>query len=308
MRHEAERHLWQRWPGRNFFLCDGRTMTGPTLTGFYFTFGLCLLTITLFNVYSAPFLWDEVSPSIPIICGYFTLMALVFLLRTTFSDPGIIPRAGTQEADLVLPLTSEEKRPRIREVKINGQTQLLKFCETCCIYRPPRASHCRICNNCVEGFDHHCPWVSNCVGKRNYRFFIMFVFHFIMSTMALFLCTLVHLIRSTRASGGTVFDTIKEAPGTIVVLIICFLAFLTVIGLPCFHSHLISEGITTNEFIKRSYVVGRSPFTRGSFSANLAALLCGPRPSSILRLRKPVFDDHYIELEPESDYSDDGVA
>lgn len=195
-------------------------------------------------------------------------MALVFLLRTTFSDPGtmcplkpcvaeptnirllvagIIPRAGTQEADLVLPLTSEEKRPRIREVKINGQTQLLKFCETCCIYRPPRASHCRICNNCVEGFDHHCPWVSNCVGKRNYRFFIMFVFHFIMSTMALFLCTLVHLIRSTRASGGTVFDTIKEAPGTIVVLIICFLAFLTVIGLPCFHSHLISEGITTNE-------------------------------------------------------------
>lgn len=45
-------------------------MTGPTLTGFYFTFGLCLLTITLFNVYSAPFLWDEVSPSIPIICGY----------------------------------------------------------------------------------------------------------------------------------------------------------------------------------------------------------------------------------------------
>ena len=43
------------------------------------------------------------------------------------------------------------------------------------VFRPPRCSHCHICNYCMEKFDHHCPWLGTCVAKKNYFNFILYV-------------------------------------------------------------------------------------------------------------------------------------
>lgn len=51
-----------------------------------------------------------------------------------------------------------------------------RYCVTCNIWRPPRASHCAVCGHCMARFDHHCPVVGTCVAQRNFRWFVCLLF------------------------------------------------------------------------------------------------------------------------------------
>jgi len=45
----------------------------------------------------------------------------------------------------------------------------------CASARRKRTRHCRLCNKCVDGFDHHCVWLNTCVGTYNYHAWLGFV-------------------------------------------------------------------------------------------------------------------------------------
>lgn len=105
---------------------------------------------------------------------------------TSSSNPGIIPRnsqppdsesmsSSFRSSDWVNSATPDLKLPRTKDVLVNGHTVRVKYCDTCLLYRPPRASHCSICNNCVQRFDHHCPWVGQCIGVVRFSILEMFL-------------------------------------------------------------------------------------------------------------------------------------
>lgn len=66
-------------------------------------------------------------------------------------------------------------------------------CKKCNKPKPPRTHHCSICKRCVLKMDHHCPWLNNCVGFRNYRYFICFLLWLSIATFYI-LCLLTPLV------------------------------------------------------------------------------------------------------------------
>lgn len=68
-------------------------------------------------------------------------------------------------------------RERIRKHQVVATKIVidLRYCTVCNIEQPLRAKHCRSCNKCVSTYDHHCPWLGNCIGERNRKYFYLFL-------------------------------------------------------------------------------------------------------------------------------------
>ncbi|KAG0005783.1 palmitoyltransferase akr1 [Entomortierella chlamydospora] len=75
----------------------------------------------------------------------------------------------------------ESQREVVVQMADRGLLDVRHFCVACVSQRPMRSKHCRFCNRCVAKFDHHCPWIYNCIGAKNHRAFIVFLALFLIS-------------------------------------------------------------------------------------------------------------------------------
>ncbi|KAI9343417.1 DHHC palmitoyltransferase-domain-containing protein [Zopfochytrium polystomum] len=74
-----------------------------------------------------------------------------------------------------------------------------RFCHKCSRFKPDRSHHCSTCRTCVLKMDHHCPWINNCVGHRNYKFFYLFLLYTLLYCLFIFFTMLRQFLQAMSA-------------------------------------------------------------------------------------------------------------
>jgi len=120
----------------------------------------------------------------------------------------------------------------------------LKFCHTCQVIRPPRSFHCRVCKSCIENLDHHCFWLSKCIGKHNYNHFIVFISTLLIGTIYFYILCI------TRFFSSNISHKIKEFSPDLYYPIITWPILIFLIPLSILHIRLNLRDQTTIEYLK----------------------------------------------------------
>merc|ERR1719478_1090486 len=133
----------------------------------------------------------------------------------------------------------------LQEAKRSGDR---RHCKWCAKYKPDRCHHCRVCRQCILKMDHHCPWINNCVGFGNHKFFFLLLIYSSIATNMIVWTMLDSVQRSldtAEISFWRMFMLIfgETLAGFLALIVTAFLIF---------HIWLMLRAMSTIEFCEKS--------------------------------------------------------
>ena len=231
--------------GFNKVICNSKIIVGDKFYAMFFTFFIFtvpyLLSIIFFFKTGPLKLYQNIIYII--ILSLLYIVHVYSMIKGGCIDPGILPR---QNKDLYY----ETNRTNMK-YRILGHIQRINYCYSCYLFRPPRTSHCAICDNCVERFDHHCLWLGTCIGKRNYKYFYSLLAS--LNINAIF--QIIYCICALNLEVKKIKD--KENKGYSFIIVIGCIILYNLLFLAIFigklfilHTYLVFKGMTFYEYTK----------------------------------------------------------
>ena len=289
--------------GNNRLWCKYSNITGYKF--YHMIFALLLFSVPYFLMLAILIKTkDHIPILLPIIIT--TILYIIEVISTIIggcTDPGIIPR---QIQDYYY----NTNKPVLKYV-INGHIFNLNYCYSCSLFRPPRTSHCSLCDNCVERFDHHCLWLGTCIGKRNYRYFYLLTSVLnIFALFQIFYC-LYFIIKQSKK-----FDKKEDYNeyvlwGFVAVAFYDLLFIIFFIGKLFFlHTWLVFKSTTFYENVKKKFrkIPGINPFQKCVFYTWKRILFYLPPKSALLSFLQQKINEinkkklKYIDNDRYKDY------
>ena len=157
---------------------------------------------------------ENLKRSIPF--GVSAMLVLITYLKTVWTCPGVVV------------------------VESSSSNQQSSYCHECQRVKPPSYHHCKVCNTCIRNMDHHCPWVGNCVGEHNRKYFVQFLMWTLIATGQIIADGGVEMLLKALHRGGLMA----------IARIGAVSVFLAVFLLACVQTYLLCIGLTSVELVK----------------------------------------------------------
>ena len=219
-------------------------ISGPQYYHVFFAFILISLPngVLLFIVIKAH---SQISFLYQIIISlFFYIISIISMILGCCTDPGILPRQGKD-------FYYATNRPLLRKV-INGYKIILSYCYSCSMFRPPRTSHCSVCDNCVERFDHHCLWLGTCIGKRNYKYFFCLLISLSVTGIFQIVFSIYYVVKQSKKLKHKEKNSLIIVIGYSFIVLYNLLFIIFFLGKLVFiHVYLSFKNVTFYEYVKK---------------------------------------------------------
>lgn len=149
-----------------------------------------------------------------IVFNLLAFLALASHCRAMLTDPGAVPKGNATKEFI----ESLQLKPG----------QVVYKCPKCCSIKPDRAHHCSVCKRCIRKMDHHCPWVNNCVGENNQKYFVLFTMYIALISLHALIMVGFHFLHCFEED-WTKCSSFSPPTTVILLILLCFEALLFLI-------------------------------------------------------------------------------
>ncbi|XP_074179336.1 palmitoyltransferase ZDHHC15 isoform X1 [Rhinolophus sinicus] len=214
-----------------------------------YVFELCLVTV--------------LSPAEKVIYLIFYHAIFVFFTWTYWKSIFTLPQQPNQKTEESFQFHlsyadkeryENEERPEIQKQMLVDMAKKLpiytrtgsgavRFCDRCHLIKPDRCHHCSVCAMCVLKMDHHCPWVNNCIGFSNYKFFLQFLAYSVLYCLYIATTVFSYFIKYWRGE----LPSVRSKFHVLFLLFVACMFFVSLVVLFGYHCWLVSRNKTTLE-------------------------------------------------------------
>jgi hypothetical protein len=188
-----------------------------------------------------------------IVLTFLTIMIAINYYLAMVTDPG----KPSKEPDTIVVLHPEV------------------YCYRCVTPKPKRAHHCTKHDECHLKMDHHCPWILNCVGLYNQKYYYLLLLYtyigsqFISIELAPQLSSVIAVVWNGMVY-RSLFYTVMVGFSGLIAWVIC-IAVGMMLGL---QTYLICVNVTYIEFLRtKKKQLHTAPFYSHNILTNIQEVL-----------------------------------